>query len=287
MDSKWLKCISAHSNIRGVAIQATDLIQQMTQMHGLTGDSACRLGEAVMGALLLASYCKEGERINLNVRGSKRIRQALVDAHPDGTVRGYVIENQEIPSESLPGDDSGPWGEGVLSVLRTKTSEKQMPYIGTVPLVAGHLAKDLTFYWHQSEQIPSAVGLAVVLEDGKVKAAGGFLVQVLPGATPEEIKAVEEHIHEIHSLAEAVANHGEPNFLLSQIFQGGIFMLLEEKKLEFQCSCSSERVRRALALVGKEELQAILKEEGSTSVRCDFCTQEYQVSREQLEGMMI
>jgi molecular chaperone Hsp33 len=283
--SKWIKCISAHGNVRGVAIQATELVRTLAKLHGVKGESAHALGEAVMGALLIASYCKGGERINLNIRGTGRIKQALVDAHPDGTVRGYVIEREGSAPSLLP-EGFGPWGEGMLSVLRTKGAEHEQPYIGTVPLLTGHLAKDLTFYWVQSEQIPSAVGLAVKMEDGEIKAAGGFLVQILPGASKEEVKAIEDHINQIQSLAQDVAEHQDPTYLLSQIFQSTVFMLVEEKALEFRCNCSWERVNRALSLVGVQELSAMLIEDRAATVRCDFCTKEYNLDADGLRELI-
>jgi molecular chaperone Hsp33 len=282
--SRWVKCISGKGNMRGVAIQATRLVQEMVKIHGVRDEAANSLGEAVMGALLLSSYCKGTERINLNIRGSGRVRQALVDAHPDGTVRGYVIERTE--GEPDWGDGLGPWGKGMLSVLRTKGSGNEAPYIGTVSLVTGHLAKDLTFYWVQSEQIPSSVGLIVKMKDGLPVAAGGFLVQVLPGATAAEIKAVEQHIHEMGPLIETIAEHENPTLLLSQIFQDTSFFLVEEKPLEFRCSCSWERVNRALALVGAIELKSMLEEEGKASIRCDFCTKQYNLDKHGLEGLI-
>lgn len=281
--SKWIKCISSQGNLRGVAIQATELVSELAKLHGVSGEAARGLAEATMGALLIASYCKGGERVNLNIQGSGRIKQALVDAHPDGTLRGYVIERE---GELVEYPDAGPWGEGFLSVLRAKEGSREQPYIGTVPLLTGHLAKDLTFYWVQSEQIPSAVGLAVKMEKGKIAAAGGFLVQVLPGAAPEEVKAVEKHIAEIQSLAEAVADHQDPTYLLSQIFQSSAFILIEEKPLEFRCNCSWERVQRALALVGVEELNAMLAEDKSAQVRCDFCTKEYKIDADGLRELI-
>src|SRR5690348_6505749 len=116
--SRWVKCISTEGNIRGVAIQATDLVRQMATQHGLVGRGAQGLGEAVIGALLVASYCKSEQKVNLNIQGSGYFSQALVDAYPNGTVRGYVIERDLnlISQENL----TGPWGTGLLSVLRTK-----------------------------------------------------------------------------------------------------------------------------------------------------------------------
>jgi molecular chaperone Hsp33 len=283
--SKWIKCMSTAGNVRGVSIQATELVRSIAQMHGLKGDSAKALAETLMGALLVASYCKGGDRINLNIQGSGRIKQALADAYPDGAVRGYVIEREgKLPKEIS--EEIGPWGEGLLSILRTQGAEHEQPYIGTVPLLTGHLAKDLTFYWVQSEQIPSAVGLAVRMEGDQIAAAGGFLVQVLPGASAEEVKAIEHHIQEINSLAEEVSKHKDPVYLLSQIFQNSPFILVEERPLVFRCNCSWDRVNRALTLVGVAELNAILTENGSASVRCDFCTQEYNVDGEGLKALI-
>ena len=280
---RWVKCISTQGNIRGVAIQATQLVGTAANLHDLKGEGIRRLGEAIMGGLLLASYCKRGERINLNIRGSGTSRQALVDAYPDATVRGYIIEGENI--DLLEGD-VGPWGVGTLSVLKTKDQEGQTPYIGTVPLLTGHLAKDLSFYWAQSEQIPSAVGLAVGLEKDRVTSAGGFLIQALPGASLTEIKAIEHHILEIESLAESFAKASSPVQILSQIFQNSAFMVVEEKPLEFKCQCSWERVRRALVLVGVAELESMLGEGKSAIVRCDFCSRQYEVDKAALTSLI-
>jgi molecular chaperone Hsp33 len=275
MSSQWIKCIATHGNIRGVALEASELIQELVNLHGVKGDVAQALGESVLGALMFASYCKSGERVNLNIRSSAFIAQSLTDAYPDGTVRGYVVEREFKPGQVDTTENFGPWGDGLLSVLRTKTGERERPYIGTVPLVTGYLAKDLTFYWLQSEQIPSAVGIAVKVDGDKVIAAGGFLVQAMPGATAEELLEIEQHINEIQSLAGRLTTDSDPVRLLSQIFQSTAFILLEEKPLRFQCQCSLERVERALTLVGVTELQDMLETQKGASIRCDFCTKQY------------
>ncbi|MBY0471015.1 Hsp33 family molecular chaperone HslO [bacterium] len=283
---RWVKCISTAGNVRGVGIQATELVRSMVETHDLDPVGSQGLGEAVMGALLLASYCKPGERINLNIQGSKNFRQALVDAYPDGRVRGYVIQ-REFPTIADPENpNAGPWGTGLLSVLRTKDQVGQQPYIGTVPLVTGHLAKDLAFYWTQSEQVPSAVGLAVEMKDGKVQTAGGFLIQALPGATDREIRSIESHIREIHDVAREFATNPDPLSLISKLMQDEAFMVVEEQKLQFKCQCSRDRVERALALVGVAELQSMIEEDKKATIRCDFCTKVYDFSLEQLESMV-
>jgi molecular chaperone Hsp33 len=289
IQDKWIKIISTHGNLRGVALQATEVVRETALRHDLKGDVAQMFGEALMGATLIGSYCKSGERINLNIQAKGGIiSQALIDAHPDGSVRGYAIERKFQPGETSATENMGPWGDGVLSVLRTKTAEHEKPYIGTVPLLTGYLAKDLTFYWVQSEQVPSAVGLAVNVDEktGEVTSAGGFLVQALPGASLEEIRMIEQHINEIQSLANAISQEADPMRLLGQIFQSTAFMVLEEKPLRFECNCSWQRVERALSLVGVKELQNMLAEDNQASVRCDFCAKEYVVDAQKLQSMI-
>lgn len=295
MGSVWVKCISTEGHLRGLALDATDLVREMATLHGLKGPGAVALGEAAIGALMISSFVKGEERINLNIRASKGVFQALVDAYPDGAVRGYIVQREISPSEPLPDDgvvfsfeeSKGPWGEGLLSVLRTKNQEREQPYIGTVPLLTGHLAKDLTFYWVQSEQIPSAVGIAVnVGKEGEVLAAGGFLVQAMPGASQKDIDQIETHINEMHSLTKRFETDTHPTRLLSQVFQDTPFVILEEKPLVFRCTCSWERVKKALSLVGVTELNDMLKTDKSASVRCDFCTKDYKLEEKELQALI-
>ena len=286
VSDKWIKCISDQGSIRGVALQATQLVRSVASMHHLTGIHAEVLGEALMGALMVASYCKTGEQVNLNVRGSGYSSQALVDAHPDGAVRGYLLPRSREEAFFGEGGDTGPWGVGTLSVLRTKGKPGTQPYIGTVPLVTGFLAKDLTFYWLQSEQVPSAVGLAVKTEGDEVVAAGGFLIQAMPQASLSEIKAIEQNIKSIKSLSEDLTRDADPLHHLAQIFQNATFMIVQETPLKFKCHCSQERAERALALSGAAELRDILKNERKASIRCDFCTKEYTISAKDLERLL-
>ncbi|MBI2711590.1 MAG: Hsp33 family molecular chaperone HslO [Bdellovibrio sp.] len=281
---RWVKCISTQGNIRGVALFAKNLVQLQADQHKLRGDSISRLGEALMGGLFLASYCKKGERINLNIQSTGRYKQALVDAYPDGSVRGFLVE-RESP-EDLTQDDQGPWGSGTLSALKTKDLDREKPYIGTVPILTGHLAKDLSFYWVQSEQIPTAVGLAVQVKNKQVVAAGGFLIQALPGASTDEIRGIEEHIRELDSFTKQISQIENPTQLLSHLFQNTAFMVVEEKPITFKCSCSWEKVRRALGLVGAEELASMLADPKISVVRCDFCAHEYEIDRETIRELL-
>ncbi len=289
MADQWLKCISNTGTIRGVAVQCTDLVLSLSDLHHLKGEHARAYGEALVAGFLLSSYAKDTERMNLNIRGDGWVKQALVDAHPDGTIRGYIVPNDHavIPSVDLTGE--GPWGRGTLAVLRKRDNleGKNEPYVGTVPLLTGHIAKDLTFYWLQSEQVPSAIGIAVTVDaSGKIATAGGFLVQAMPGATDEELREIEAQVNSLRNLAFEISTHPDPIHVLSQIFQDRAFMVLERKELRAECTCSWERVRKALVLIGASELQAMLEETGDAVVKCDFCVKEYRADAETLKAMI-
>jgi molecular chaperone Hsp33 len=171
----------------------------------------------------------------------------------------------------------GPWGTGLLSVLRTKHDQAQ-PYIGTVPLLTGHLAKDLTFYWLQSEQVQSAVGIEVFMEHGKIKLAEGFLIQAMPGATDADITFIEDHLKKLHQFDLNASERSSPLNLLSYLLENQSFSLLEEKNISLKCHCSSERVKRSLVLVGSAELKSMLEENRDIEVVCDFCSEKYSFS---------
>lgn len=284
---KWIKCISKEGHLRGVAVHATQLVQEAGDAHKLSDGGIKALGEAMVGALFFASYCKAGGRVNLNIKGSGILKQAFVDAHAEGHVRGYGVER---PAEQYLFQEPtrGFWGEGFMSVLRTKDGAGgEPPYVGTVPLVTGQLAKDLTFYWLQSEQIPSAVGLSVLVKDQKVVSAGGFLIQALPGASDDEIRAIEKRVLDFSSFEQQYASDPDPLRVLSRLFQDGAFMLLEERPLQFRCNCSAEKVERALMFVEADELQSMIEQDGKANVKCDFCAKDYSVSLAELKRIFM
>ncbi|MCM0604599.1 MAG: Hsp33 family molecular chaperone HslO [Xanthomonadaceae bacterium] len=277
--STWVKALLTTGTVSGIAIDATDLTQKAVARHGFKEDKAIQsFGESVLGALLLASHCKKGEHINLNIRSSGVVFQAVIDAYPDGSVRGYVVPRESSTPYSI-GENTGPWGDGLLSVLRTKDISQERPYIGTVPLVTGKLAKDLTFYWAQSEQVPTALGIVVNVHEGKVHGAHAFMVQALPGASDKDLKWIEDQVFHI-------SNQLEPKQALAHLFQNATFSFLETKNLSFKCHCTLGRVERALALVGEVELNSMIENQNGAEVKCDFCSENYIVGKEKLQELI-
>ncbi len=280
---KWVKCISTSGTIRAVAIRATDTAQFIADRHELSEIGTIAFSEALIASLILSSYCKSGEKVNLNIQGSGWCHQAIIDANADAEVRGYILERPQ--SEVKLARNVGPWGIGLLSVLRTK-QDQQQPYIGTVPLLTGRLAKDLTFYWLQSEQVQSAVGIEVFMENGKIKLADGFLIQAMPGATDEDIATIESHLKKLHQYDPDATQRSSPVNLLSYLLEDQTFTLLEEKPLTFKCPCTLDRVKRSLSLVGADELTQMVSEDKDFEVKCDFCSENYVLNPEILKSIL-
>ncbi|MBC7396884.1 MAG: Hsp33 family molecular chaperone HslO [Bdellovibrionales bacterium] len=280
---KWVKCISTSGTIRAVAIRATDTANFIAERHGLSEIGMIAFAEALIASLILSSYCKSGEKVNLNIQGSGWCHQAIIDANADAEVRGYILERPQ--DEIRLARNVGPWGIGLLSVLRTKHEQTQ-PYIGTVPLLTGRLAKDLTFYWLQSEQVQSAVGIEVFMENGKIKLADGFLIQAMPGATDEDIATIESHLKKLHQYDPDASQRSSPVNLLSYLLEDQSFSLLEEKPITFKCPCTLDRVKRSLSLVGIDELNQMVDENKDFEVKCDFCSENYVLNPEILQSIL-
>jgi molecular chaperone Hsp33 len=280
---KWVKCISGTGTIRAVAVSATDLSNRLADRHGLSLSGRKALAESLVAGLILSSYCKSGEKVNLNIQASGWSHQTIIDANAHGEVRGYVLERN--PAEIKLAKNVGPWGIGLLSVLRTKHDEAQ-PYVGTVPLLTGHLAKDLTFYWLQSEQVNSAVGIEVFMEGDRVTLAEGFLIQAMPGATDADIRMIEDHLKNLHEHDSNSKIRSTPTLLLSYLLEHQSFNLLEEQPLSLKCPCTLDRVKRSLMLIGREELESMRAENKDFEIDCDFCSETYVFSPEMLDGLI-
>lgn len=279
-ESTWVKCLSQSGSIRAIGIHVSPIVSALARPHKYDGPLMSRFGEAVTSALLLASYCKPGERVNLNIRATGQIRQTLIDATADGRVRGYVQEG--VGLEIAAGAKLGPWGEGTMSVLRTIQDQPgKNTYIGTVPLLTGHLAKDLSFYWYQSEQVTSAVGLV-----SKNGIFGGFLIQTLPGASDADIRKIEKHINGIDEIIEDLQESSDPIGMVTRIMQDIPFSILERRALTTYCTCSKERVRGALALLSVDELTDMINRDKKAQVTCDFCRKDFELSQSDLEEIL-
>jgi molecular chaperone Hsp33 len=273
-------------NVIGLACVTTDLVNEARCLHGTSRTASAALGRALTGGLLMGALLKRGQRVGLKFEGSGPLKKIIVEAANDGTVRGFVgVPDAEVPLNDEKLNVSGALGsEGSLTVIKDLGLKE--PYQGIVKLLTGEIAEDIAYYYAESEQIPSAVGLGVFVKpDGKVSAAGGFLIQSLPPSEERTVERLIENIRKIPFLTELLRQGKIPEDILAMIFSDVPYHVLGKRDLFLRCSCSRERIERVLISLGSEELQRIIAERGETDVTCEFCRTSYHFTRQELEDL--
>jgi len=286
MSDYLVRCISEKANVVGLACVTTDLVEEAARLHGTSRTASAALGRALTGSLLMAALMKRGQRVALKFEGNGPLRKIIVEADSEGTVRGFVgVPDVEVPIKDQKLNVSGALGsEGYLTV--TKDLGLKEPYKGIVKLHTGEIAEDIAYYFAESEQIPSAVGLGVFVEpDGKVSSAGGFLIQTLPFVEEGTIDQLIGNIQGIPFITEILRQGKTPEDILIRIFSGIPYQVLEKQNLFFKCNCSKGRVERALIALGSDELQRLITEQEETDITCEFCRKHYRFIRRELEEL--
>ncbi|MDA8164766.1 MAG: Hsp33 family molecular chaperone HslO [Desulfobacteraceae bacterium] len=287
MTDYLVRAITEAEHFRALACLSTGLVAEACRRHGTSLTASAALGRALTGGALMGALLKTGGRVALKLEGNGPLRKILVEADHNGAVRGYVAEPQaDVPPRPDGKLDvaAGLGQAGFLTVA--KDLGMREPYRGIVQLYTSEIAEDLAYYFSESEQIPSAVGLGVYLEPGgAVGAAGGFLVQALPAADPGATDGLIAQIGRMPPLTDLLREGKTPEEVLGLIFDGIPFRILEKHALAFRCSCSRERMERALLSLGREEIDSLIAELGEAVGTCEFCGERYQLSREELERL--
>jgi molecular chaperone Hsp33 len=285
-----VRATALDDRVRAFALDATDAVAELQRRHGTHPAATAALGRTAMGALLLAAAAlKDDDQVlTVDVRGGGPIGRILATANGRGEVRG-MVGNPHVHAESVrPGklNVAGVVGtEGYLSV--TKDLGMRDAYRGMVEIVSGEIGEDLAFYLFQSEQVPSAVGIGVFVQpDLSVEAAGGFLVQLLPGLTDDEIGEIERRIAALPHPTELIRAGVTPEELLARIFEDG-FTELDRYPVGFRCPCSRERFEAGILSLGIDEIERIIAEEEQekTEVVCHFCNEAYHFGRDEMEAI--
>jgi molecular chaperone Hsp33 len=263
--------------IRAFAVNMQDLVEYARQRHQLTPTTTAVLGRTLTAGAMMGIMLKDKQRVTIQVKGNGPVGQVVVDANALGEVRGYVDE----PAVDLPLNEIGKLDvagaigqEGHIYV--TKDIGLREPYKGSVPIVSGELGEDFTYYFAKSEQTPSAVSLGVLVNESQqpaVIAAGGFLLQVMPGTDDNTITQIEQNIANMPPVTQMLLDGLELSEILAHAL--GMVTKLEEGELTYRCTCSKERVEQALISVSKTDLQEILEEDGQAELTCQFCNEKY------------
>jgi len=282
-----VRIITETENVRALACVTTGLVDEARRRHGTWPTASAALGRALTGGALLGALLKTGQRLALKFEGNGPLKKIIVEAESNGAVRGYVGAPQvQMVNEAGKLDVAGALGgAGFLTVTRDLGLKE--PYKGMVQLYTSEIAEDLAYYLTESEQVPSAVGLGVfVEEDNRVSAAGGFLIQTMPPADERVIERLMDQIGSLPPITQLLREGKSPEQMLEQLFTGIPYMTLEKRMLAFRCTCSREKIEKVLISLGKDELSELKERDENTEVTCEFCSERYSLNREELQRLL-
>lgn len=289
MADEIVRAMTADGYVKAVAVTGRDLVERARNIHTLLPMATAALGRTLLGASMLGDMLKEQKgSLTLQIKGGGPLGTVLAVSDYEGNVRGYVqnphVELMEKHQGKL--DVGAAVGStGTLTVI--KDIGLKEPYVGSIGLFSGEIADDLAMYFVESEQIPTACALGVLVgTDQSVTSAGGYIIQLLPGASDDIIDKIEAGVHRVGSVSHALEGGLDGEGLLRAVLSDFQLEILEKHPVEYRCYCSRDRVTRALISMGREELSSLIQEQGQADLTCQFCDKIYHYSKEQLEELL-
>ena len=289
MENYLLKQISEDGQLRAYAVNATDVVAEAQQRQDTWPTASAAFGRAIVGTLLLSAAGLKGDaKMTVRVEGDGPLGKIIVDGNAQGTVKGYV----QNPHVNLPLNDrqkidvkGGVGTNGTLSV--TKDLGLKEPFTGQVPLVSGELGEDFTYYLAKSEQTPSAVGLSVfVNSDNRIDVAGGFMIQILPGADERLIDILEARLNEMPLVSELLQKGLSPEAIIAEIVGELPMKTLEKMPIKYACDCSKARFAKSLSSIKPADLAQLIDEDHGAEAVCRFCGERYQFTEAELQQIL-
>jgi len=279
-----IRAMAAGEQFRAFAVTSRNLVEEARKAHRTSPIATAALGRTMSAALMMAYMLKgEDDLLTIQIDSDGPLKGIVVTADSRGGVKGYV----KNPLVVLPAKDDGHLnvgaavGKGTLTVIRDL--DMKNTYTGQIDLHSGEIAEDITHYFAESEQIPSSVGLGVLInKDISVREAGGFIVQVMPFATDETVAKLEENLKNIPHVTDMMRDGAGPEDLLERALAGFDVEITDRRDVAFRCNCTRERTDRALLLLGEDELSELMMQKDGTSLQCQFCGKKYHYSPAQL-----
>jgi len=287
MNDYCVRIISPDANVLGLACVTTGLVNYACRLHGTHPTASAALGRALTGGALMGALLKNDQRVGLKIEGSGPLKKIIVEADNFGAVRGFVgVPEVDLPPKNGKIDVAGAVGHaGFLTVIKDLGLKK--PYEGIVQLRTSEIAEDIAYYFAESEQIPSAVGLGVfVAPDTTISVAGGFLVQALPPSDDHVIDTLIAQIGSIPPVSECYRAGKTPEDLLVMIFKKNPFHVIEKRDLLYKCTCNRGKIELVIRSLGRDEIEAIRRDQGEAVIICEFCRNRYHFSGEELDHIL-
>ena len=276
MNDYIIRAIAANDQIRAFAAVTTETVETARQDHNTSPVATAALGRLLTAGAMMGTMMKgDKDILTLQIKAGGPLEGITVTADSKGRVKGYV-GNPDV---------AGAVGVGFMNVIKDMGLKE--PYVGQVALQTSEIAEDLTYYFATSEQVPSAVGLGVLMnKDNTVRQAGGFIVQLMPFAEESTIAKLEENVQKITSVTNLLEEGHTPESLLEKVLEGFDMEINEKVPTEFYCNCSRERVEKALISIGRKELNEMIQEGKSIEMNCHFCNKNYEFTVEELKEIL-
>ncbi|MGM9986987.1 MAG: Hsp33 family molecular chaperone HslO [Bacillaceae bacterium] len=288
MKDYLVKALGFNGQVRAYGVCTTNLVSEAQRRHDTWATASAALGRSLTAGVMMGAMLKGDQKLTIRINGGGPIGHIVVDANANGEVRGYVSnphvhfdlnENGKLDVARAVGR------EGFLSVVKDIGMREN--FTGQVPLISGELGEDFAYYYTVSEQTPASVGVGVLVNpDHTILAAGGFVLQIMPGAEEETIVALEQSLSKIPPVSKMVKEGYTPEKMLEALLGEGNVQVLEKMDVSFSCHCSKERIKDALVTIGKDQLQTILDEDGEAETHCHFCNEKYVFSGEELQELI-
>lgn len=284
MKDYLVKALAYDGFVRGYAVCATGVVSEAQRRHDTWNTASAALGRGLIGGLLLGSTLKGDDKLTVKIQGDGPAGGIIIDSNALGEVKGYI----KNPHVSLPLNAQGKLDvrgavgtQGIFTVI--KDLGLREPFSGQTPIVSGELGEDFTYYLAVSEQIPSAVGLSVLVDpDDTIRSAGGFLLQIMPGASEEVITTIEKRLAELPRVSTQLDEGKTPEEILEALLIGTTVDILETVPVQFKCDCTKEKFGAAILTLGSREIQEMIDEDHGAEAVCSFCNNKYHFTEAEL-----
>ncbi|NLZ48957.1 MAG: Hsp33 family molecular chaperone HslO [Clostridiales bacterium] len=280
---------AAEGAVRFVATSTTNLVNEAVKIHECSATAAAALGRMLTSGAMMASMFKNDKDVlTLQINGGGPAGSVVVTAYPDGRVKGYIGNPQvDLPSNAQGKlDVGGAIGtNGMLTII--KDIGLREPYVGQIPIVTGEIGDDLSYYFTQSEQTPTAVGIGVLVDnDLSIRSSGGFIIQMMPGASDLVADLVTYRLQEMQSISSQLDSGKDIETIMKDLFEDMSIKIMEHREPYFKCDCSREKVEKALISIGKKDLEEIYEEGGTEEIKCNFCNKSYLFTKEDIGSIL-
>lgn len=287
MKDYLVRATAAGSQIRAFAVTSTEMVETARQHHNTSPVATAALGRLLTAGAMMGSMMKnDTDILTIQIKCDGPIQGLTVTADSKADVKGYV-ENPDVmlPPKNGKLDVGGALGLGILNVIKDMGLKE--PYVGQTILQTGEIGDDLTYYFANSEQVPSSVGLGVLMEkDNTVKCAGGFIVQVMPFIEKKVLEQLEENISNIHSVTALLEQGHTPESLLEEVLKGMDIEITDTMPTRFYCDCSKAKIEKAILSIGEKEIREMIQDGKDIEVKCHFCNTAYTFSVDELSALL-